>query len=824
MKILRWGMWASLLLLTLAGCSFSGRELVDADQPAQDGGAIPLEPGQPLGQTFVAQHGGLAGIEFFLVPEDGSSRTLTLHLRTDPQAETDIAASSLRLPANAPPGFYRFVLPTIQDSQGQYYYAFLEAAAPGLAMASAGGATYLNGAAYRGHKPLDAQTTFHLVYASGGVLLDLIQAGFGWLVLLAAAGLLFVVPGWALLVLLLPRHRWSLGQLLGVSAGVSLALYPVLFLWTDLVGLHLGALYAWGPVALGLAVLLWHYRLWRPSRVLSTLRQWARSAALWPDLVLVVLLALLFGVRLLVVRTLDAPLWGDSYQHTMMAQLLLDNGGLFNSWEPYTPYQSLTTHFGFPTAAALLAWVTGKDSVQATLLVGQIINGMAALALYPLAVRLARGNRWAGVGAVLVAGLMSPLPAFYVNWGRYAQLAGQAILPAALWLTWEAVERKGIAAGTALLAGLVVAGMMLSYYRMPFYYGTFLLIWLLIWGLPRWRGDARQWLGGFAPLILAGIVAVLLCLPWLPYIAGGRLVTTVGRGLTKPSPLDSVLADYLIWRDITTYLPLPLIIVGLVALVWSLVRRNWVVASLGLWVLALASLVAGQLLRLPGVNKMQNFAVVIALYIPASLLIGWLIGEVEASIEQRMGSAGRWAVGLAITALAVWLARGQTQIVEPQYVMVTRPDMNAAAWIRENTPNEARFLVEGFQIWDGFSAVGADAGWWLPLLAGRENTIPPQYALVNERPVDPGYTRHMVDLVGQLHETSLATAEAARLLCQDDVTHIYIGQGQGNVGAGVMQLFSAADLANNAAFDLVYGQDRVRVYALDPQTCGASSP
>ncbi len=122
-----------------------------------------------------------------------------------------------------------------------------------------------------------------------------------------------------------------------------------------------------------------------------------------------------------------------------MTQLMLDNGGLFKSWLPYAQYNSLTVQFGFSAFTALFAWLTGLGSVKATLIVGQVLNGLAVLVLYPLAVRIAKGNRWAGIGAVLVAGLLMPMPAFYVNWGRYAQLAGQTILPVAFWLIWEAL-------------------------------------------------------------------------------------------------------------------------------------------------------------------------------------------------------------------------------------------------------------------------------------------------------------------------------------------------------------------------------------------------
>jgi hypothetical protein len=47
------------------------------------------------------------------------------------------------------------------------------------------------------------------------------------------------------------------------------------------------------------------------------------------------------------IRTLDTPMWGDSYQHSLIAQLLVDNLGLFQSWEPYADLLSFTYHYGF---------------------------------------------------------------------------------------------------------------------------------------------------------------------------------------------------------------------------------------------------------------------------------------------------------------------------------------------------------------------------------------------------------------------------------------------------------------------------------------------
>ncbi len=71
------------LVLLLTGCS----ALVDQDQPSANPGAdVELQAGHTVGQTFVARHGGLQGLEVWLDPEAGAAGDLVLHLRTDSAA------------------------------------------------------------------------------------------------------------------------------------------------------------------------------------------------------------------------------------------------------------------------------------------------------------------------------------------------------------------------------------------------------------------------------------------------------------------------------------------------------------------------------------------------------------------------------------------------------------------------------------------------------------------------------------------------------------------------------------------------------------------
>ena len=178
---------------------------------------------------------------------------------------------------------------------------------------------------------------------------------------------------------------------------------------------------------------------------------------------------------------------------------------------------------------------------------------------------------------------------------------------------------------------------------------------------------------------------------------------------------------------------------------------------------------------------------------------------------------------LAVALLGSWGAAMQASIVQPGFIMVTRPDTRAMDWIRSNTLPEARFLVEGFRVYKGATAVGSDAGWWIPLLAGRANTMPPQYALADEVPIQQGYTAQVVNTVAKLENVSPASPEGFRLLCDWPVAYVYVGQGQGAVGAGARVLYTPEQLAGSPLFKQVYHQDRVYIFALNRSFCEASA-
>ncbi len=822
-----------LLLLGLAACA----PFVKDGQPVTAATDVILQAGQTVGQTLQARNSGLQGIEIFLKPETAGTGEIQLHLRAAPQLSTDLAVSALAVQSITAPGWFRFTFSPSNDSRGKDYYLLLELQGTGrVRVDTAPGDTYLDGALYQNDSPLDAQMTFRLVYDPGQLFLGYLAQAGSWLGILGIAIFLFIIPGWALLALLWPDwDALAWGERLGLAGGMSLALYPLLFLWTDIISLHLGSLYAWLLPLVGLGIILWRYVAgWKVRRS----KTWNLQPTTWnlkltlPDLTLFAILALIFATRFWVIRSLDVPMWGDAYQHTMIAQLLVDHGGLFNSWLPYAELQTLTYHFGFHTAVAAFHWISGLDMPQAVLWTGQILNALAVIALYPLATRLG-GNRWAGVGAVLVAGLLSPMPMYYVNWGRYTQLAGQVILPGAIYLAWATLEaeprriespvlvegpnwskwhrRIPFDAGRMALMWLILGGLALTHYRILIFALLFFAAFLIL----SVRRDT--WRALLARTFWIGIGAGLLFLPWFIHTFAGKIMLIFATQLSTPVAAVSTWAqEYNAIGDLSSYLPTPLWLLLPVSIIWSLWRREKGVVLISLWSFLVLLAANPQWLRLPGEGALSNFAVFIAAYIPVSMLAGYLLGQVTSYKSQGTNKHRYLELALLVFVLivGVWGARqrlGDLQVMTS--ALATGPDIRAAGWIQENTPQDARFLVNSFFAYNDSSIVGSDGGWWLPLLARRQTTLPPlNYG--SELGPRPDYVHWINTLTIEIQNKGIAHPDVLALLRARGITYVYIGQRQGRVNYGGPYVLEPEQLLASPNFRPVYHQDRVWVFEI----------
>jgi hypothetical protein len=521
-----------------------------------------------------------------------------------------------------------------------------------------------------------------------------------------------------------------------------------------------------------------------------------------PGPLLVYVLALALGARLWSVRDLVMPNWWDSVHHTIIVQLLLDHGGLFSSWEPYAPLTTFTYHFGFHGAVASLSWLSGLAAPQAVLVFGQVLNALTVLGAYLLAWRLT-GRPWAGVLAALVTGLVSMMPAYYVNWGRYTQLAGQIILPALMVVTMEAVERGG-RRRLAVMA-VLAAGLALTHYRVAIFYGAFVAALLLVRAWQN-RRSPRGLATEMARLAGAAVAALALTAPWawnLWLNLAPRHLRQLATALTPESA--AWLASYNSIRDLEYILPPYLLWPALAGLAAGLWRRQRAAYLMLLWVAGVFVAANPYWLGLPGTGEVSNHAVLIALYIPVSVCIG-LLGAAILDTLPRLAPLGRALMAFIVVLAGLWGAHEVGGMVNPYFALVKQEDLPALAWIKDNTPVGARFLVNSEPAYGGGTEVGTDAGWWLPLLAGRQGTLPP-LLYGSEQAADPGYAEGVHQLAQTVRDAGAGSPAVLQALRAAGVTHVFVGARGGYLKPDA--------LAALPAYEMVYHQGGAWVFRIN---------
>ncbi|HMQ32352.1 MAG TPA: hypothetical protein PKD53_16590 [Chloroflexaceae bacterium] len=623
-----------------------------------------------------------------------------------------------------------------------------------------------------------------------------------------AATALFTLPGLAALRLLAPG---ALGpaERFAAAVGLSCAAPPLLLLLADLAGLAWGPALCWIFLALCAAVALW------PCQGAPLPPRPA-----WPDPELALLLTvtgLALAVRLYAARGLPAGLFGDSYHHTVISQLLIDNGGLFRSWAPYAPLTTLTYHFGFHSLAAWLSWLSGAPARLSVVAVGQILGALAAPGVFLLARRLLGDGRPALWGALVVA-LLSVFPAYFVNWGRYTQLAGQTVLPATC-LAWMLLIDRATAPETrwrelarpASLAALATAGVALSHYRIAVFAALFVLLYSLYALAARarsWRPFARVSVMG----ALAGTGGLLLTLPWLLRIRDGQMLRLAGHFIANNIGTDTGNDQSVV--DMERAIAHGLLPLAVLGLVWIVARRRWAGLLLPLWAGAVWLAANPFLLGLTGAGIISSFTAVLAAYLVLCPLAGAGLAALFdglAWLAARAAPAFARAVRplelLAAAAIAAWGLGYQARVVDPGFQLLAEGDLAAAQWVREHVPPDARVFVNSFPAYAGSVYVGTDGGWWLPFLSGRRTNLDPiSYGF--EAAEEPGYMQLVIDRNRAVLDHPADSPEAAAALRAGGYAYLYDGPAANPAD----EYLDPARLDASPLYERVYGDGGVTIW------------
>ena len=295
------------------------------------------------------------------------------------------------------------------------------------------------------------------------------------------------------------------------------------------------------------------------------------------------------------------------------------------------------------------------------------------------------------------------------------------------------------------------------------------------------------------------IGAVLLTLPWWPDF----LITTISPKLNMVRPAPKLLD--IDWGYLTPVYGKQLMILAGLGLVWSMVRARWFGLTLVLWIGLLFMSANQGIVRIPGPGVINKTSVEIMLFMPLSLLAGYMVGCLfntgRKVLPVRFHMPYHLALVLAGSVLAFFGARSMLPILNPVTFLFREADKPALEWIRENLPSNEAILINSF-MWNNGVYAGQDGGYWITPMIGHKTLPPPVlYDLGDavEKKLINQTCREVID-------RGKNPADLYELMESQKINYVYLGARGG--------VLSPAALKSSPLFRLMYNHDGVWIFKL----------
>lgn len=601
------------------------------------------------------------------------------------------------------------------------------------------------------------------------------------------------------LVLLLPGLAWwiwfgkrdqdplvSLGQIIGFSLALIAVFAESLFLMHIRVSITLIVIVSIILVTLIIVGIL--------KKGIPFPKQYRHH--LWLGLLF---FAAVITFRLYQSRNLLLPNWVDSQHHYLIIRTILEQRGLPETLSPYLE-MPFYYHYGFHSAAALFTAVSRLPIGDAIILLGQVLNAAIGLSVYALGKSLFKDWRPAAAAALLVS-FVTRMPAYYLSWGRYTLITGIILLPLAIGLALDNLTKPQQKRGFVSLA-LLIAGVLLSHYFTAVLLALFLAILAFAYLIPRWSTPLTAVID-FSSILGGTSLGTAIALPWLLRVAR---YSSAGTGISSnlPESLSGLFTETGQYDYITNLLgPISnhvLIPVALVGLILALVLRKSN-SAFGIWSLFLGLATLPNTLTLRPFRP-DHFAII--LYLPITLWTGWLFwwfGELLArKFKRNWLSTG--LVGFLVAGWIAWSVPLNLDIVNSRTVLVDQNDMDALAWIEENTPADARFFINTTH-WLSGTYRGVDGGGWILPYTGRWTIVPTIFYGFSP---DKDDVQELCGWGERASQITSCSEDFWVLVEEADLNWVYIKEG---VGA-----LQPAGLAGCEEIEEVYANPRIKIYQI----------
>jgi hypothetical protein len=110
---------------------------------------------------------------------------------------------------------------------------------------------------------------------------------------------------------------------------------------------------------------------------------------------------------------------------------------------------------------------------------------------------------------------------------------------------------------------------------------------------------------------------------------------------------------------------------------------------------------------------------------------------------------------------------------------------------------------------------GSDGGWWLPLLTGRQNSVPPM-GYNSELDMAAPYRLQVHELASQVQTLGVDDPATLATMEEQGISYVYIGQKQGETNYAGPGRLDPQILLDSPHYRLVYHQDRVWIFEFLP--------